>query len=266
MSRALDDPQRIVDALWVTGWIHNPRLDDTATPFYEESIALATAVDYAWGAVHAHAWFGMYKVAMGDYEGAKPVLIKGIEWANRLGGDASLIGRCQGNLGQAEMLQGHLAQAHVHLDQSLVLQQRAGNQNGVAEALWLQGRLAVRAQDFARAGKCFKESLALYRAYPMSVWVTRGLAYLMIAHLASGREPIATRLAGALAARDGGVMRVHSDLGSLAAIAEYDAAVASIREQATDGSVNAAWNNAAHLEDDAVISFALDEGPPTANR
>jgi tetratricopeptide (TPR) repeat protein len=257
MARALDDPQRIVDALWVMGWIHNPRLDGSATPFYEESIALAAAIDYAWGAVHAYAWFGMYKVAMGEYEAAKPPLMEGIRLANRLGGDASLIGRCKGNLGQAEMLQRHVGQARTYLDASLELQQQAGNQNGIAEALWLQGRLALQERNHAHAARCFRESLALYRSYPMSVWVARGLAYLMVTHQASEQVQLAARLAGALATRDGGTERMHADLGSRAAIAEYEAAVAAIRKLTVDSGLSAAWDAGARLGGEAAIELAL---------
>jgi non-specific serine/threonine protein kinase len=258
MARSLDDPQRLVDALWVTGWVHNPRLDGSATPFYAESVALANTIDYVWGAVHACTWFGMYKVAMGEYEAAKPLLIEGIGWGNRLGGDASLIGRCKGNLGLAEMLQGNLTLAHSYLDESLALRQRAGNKNGIAEALWFLGWLALRERDHAHAARYFKQCLALHRSYPASVWVTRGMAYLMMTGEASAQTEPAARLAGALAARDAGTGRVRAHLGSRAAIAEYDAALAIIRDRARAPRLQAAWDEGARLDEEAAISLALD--------
>ena len=259
MSRAIDDKHGIVNALWVMGWIHNPRLDGSAAPFYEESIELANAIDYAFGAAHAYAWYGMYKVAMGEYETAKPLLLTGIGWANRLGGDASLIGRCKGNLGQAEMLQGNFAKARTYLDDSLALQIKADNRNGTAESLWLQGRQALREGNHARAVRYFKKSLELYRPYATSLWVTRGLAYLMITYAATDQVPLAAHLAGVLAARDGRTGRLKAELGSLAAIAEYEAAVADIRQKIADRGLDAAWNEGTCLDEEAAIALALGE-------
>jgi non-specific serine/threonine protein kinase len=259
MSRALDFKQGIVDALWIMGWIRNPRLDESATPFYEESIELANAIDYVWGAVHAYAFYGAYKVAMGEYEAAKPLLLTGVGWGQRIGGDASLIGRCKGNLGQAEMLQGNFAKAHTYLDESLALERKANNQNSIAESLWLLGRLALHERDHARAVAYFKESLALYRPYATSQWVTKGLAFLVIAYAASDQLPLAAQLAGVLAARDGGTEGLKADLGSLAAIAEYEAAVADIRRKFEDLGVEAAWDAGTRLDEEAAIALALEE-------
>ena len=257
LSRAIDFSYGIVNALWVLGWICNPRLDGSAAPLYEESIALASSTDYPWGAAHAYAWYGMYKVAMGEYEAAKPLLLMGIECANRLGGDVSLIGRCKGNLGQAEMLAGNFTQAHLYLDESLALTRQADNRNGIAESLWLQGRLALRERNMARAMACLKESLALYRPYATSVWVTRGLAYLMIVYSASNQVPLAATLAGALAARDGRTGCVKVDLGSLAAIAEYDAAVAEVHHLVAGRGLGAAWDEGMRLNAEAAVALAL---------
>jgi non-specific serine/threonine protein kinase len=258
MSRALDYKEGIVNALWVMGWIHNPRLDGSAAPHYEESIRLANSIGLAFGAAHAYAWYGMYKVAMGECEAAKPLLLAGIEWANRLGGDISLIGRCKGNLGQAEMIQGNFAQARTYLDESLALQKSADNQNGIAESLWLQGRLALREGDHAGALRCFKESLELYRQYATSLWVTRDLAYLMIAYAELGQTERAARLAGVLAKRDGGTGRLKAEMGSLVAIAEYEATVRNIRKRVADSELDAAWNEGKSLDEEAAIALALE--------
>jgi non-specific serine/threonine protein kinase len=258
ISRAQGYKDTLALGLYVRGWIHNPRLDGSATPFYEESLQLASELDFPLAGAHATAWHGMYKVAMGEYEAAKPLLHAGIEWARRLGGDASLIGRCKGNLGQAEMLQGDLAAAKAHLEESLALQKQADNRNGTAESLWLLGRLALREGDLARAIECFKESLDLYRLYASSLWVTRGLAYLMIAHEASDRLRPAARLGGALSAREERTGRIKPDLGSRAAIAEYEAAVARVREGLRSAALRSEWEAGAKLDDEAAIALALE--------
>lgn len=258
MARSLDYKEGITNALWVMGWIHSTRLDGSAAPFYEEGMELANAIDYAFGAAHIYAFYGMYKVALGEYEAAKPLLLTGIGWANRLGGDTSLIGRCKGYLGQAEMLEGNFTQARTYLDESLAIQINA-NRNGTAESLWLQGRLALREGNHARALHCFKESLELYRRYATSLWVTRGLAYLVITYSASGQNARATKLAGVLAARDAGTGRVKDELGSLVAIAEYEAAVTDIRQKIAFSGSGAAWDEGTCLDEAAAIAFALEE-------
>jgi non-specific serine/threonine protein kinase len=261
LARALQCVPVIANALWLMGWTQNSRLDGSSAALYAESIELAIAIDYPFGAVHAYAWYGMYKVAMGDYEEAKPLLRSGIEWGHRMGGDASLIGRCKGNLAQAEMLQGHFAQARTYLDECLSLQLQAGNRNGIAESQWLLGRLAMLEGDPARALASFKKSLDLYRSYPTALWVTRALACLMAAYVATKRWPLAVQLAGFLAARGGGTGRIKEDLGSLAAIAEYEAALTEIHRCVERHRLNAEWDRGERLDDEAAIDLALDETP-----
>ncbi len=208
LARSLDYKEGIIDALWLMGWLNYPKLDGTAAPYFEESIELARAIDYVFGAVHAYAWYGVYKIGVGDYEGAKLALREGMVQANglvitrnklalqeteRIGGDATLLGRCAGNLGLVAMLQGDFVAAKSYLDQSLALVRGADNRNSIAESLWLQGRLALRQNDFDPALYHFKESLALYRTYTNSVWVTRDLVYIAILHVA--RDAIHDRCA-----------------------------------------------------------------------
>ena len=119
LARSLDYKEGIIDALWLMGWLNYPKLDGTAAPYFEESIELARAIDHVYGAVHAYAWYGVYKIGVGDYEGAKLALREGMvqaervgdyiakklalregtSQAERIGGDATLLGRCAGNLG-----------------------------------------------------------------------------------------------------------------------------------------------------------------------
>ena len=155
------------------------------------------------------------------------------------------------------MLAGNFAQAHLYLDESLALTRQADNRNGIAESLWLQGRLALCERNLARAMACLKEGLALYRPYATSLWVTRGLAYLMIVYSASNQVPLAATLAGALAARDGRTGCVNEDLGSLAAIAEYDAAVAEVHRLMAGRRLGAAWDEGMRLNAEAAVALAL---------
>jgi hypothetical protein len=71
--------------------------------------------------------------------------------------------------------------------------------------------------------------------------------------------PLAARLAGALAARDGRTGLLKSELGSLAAIAEYEAAVADIRRKIADSGLDATWGEGMRLDEEAAIAYALEE-------
>lgn len=264
LYRALDDREGTASALWVMGWIDSRHLDERAAGHFEESIRLALAVDSTLAAVHAHAWYGAYRVAMGHCDLAKPLLRAGIEWAHRLGGDTTLIGRCEGNLALAEMLEGHFEQAHAHLERSHALALHADNHNGIAESWWLLGRLANCERDFERAVACFGRSVRVYRPYASSVWVTRGLAYLTIVHARAGRADLASRLAACLAARSGGIERMREELGSVAAIADYEAAIAQIQLGRRDAAMESAWKEGLAWSEEAAIDAALHlQAPPT---
>jgi len=85
----------------------------------------------------------------------------------------------------------------------------------------------------------------------------------MTTYSALGQLALAAKLAGVLAARDGGTGRLKAELGSLVAIAEYEAAVTDIRQKFVDSGLDAAWNEGTCLDEDAAIILALEE---TSNR
>jgi predicted ATPase/class 3 adenylate cyclase len=228
LSRALDYRHGMINALWLIGWCRSVALDGTAVPYFEESIELARTTDYPFGAAHAFAWFGVYQLSVADYDSAEPLFHASKCEAQRLGGDATLIGRCNGNLGLIALMRGDFATAKSCLDESLALQKGAGNKNGIAETLWLQGRLALRQADYAEAIACFRESLGLYRMYANSLWVTRGLVYLAITLVASGQIDRAGQIVAALEqqGREGPSIKLH--LGSIVAISEYQEALGEL--------------------------------------
>jgi len=72
------------------------------------ALKLARAIDYVKGAMHACYSYGVYKIGVGEHEAAKVVLRESIIQAERIGGDATLLGRCAGNLGLVAMLACYL--------------------------------------------------------------------------------------------------------------------------------------------------------------
>jgi predicted ATPase/class 3 adenylate cyclase len=277
LARSFDFKEEIVDALWLIGWLESPKLDGAAVPYFEESIERARAIDQVFGAVHAYAWYGVYKIGVGDYEGAKAALREGMAQAERvgdyfarkwtpregasqgerIGGDPTLLGRCAGNLGLVAMLQGDFVAAKSYLDQSLALVRGAGNRNSIAESLWLKGRLALCQSDFGPALQYLKESLALYRTYTASMWVTRDLVYIAISHVARDEFTIAARLVGVLDARDKALASINAHLGSLASTAEYQRAVERLRAGMPASAFDAEWKAGHELTAEQSIELAL---------
>jgi predicted ATPase/class 3 adenylate cyclase len=241
LARSLDDKQTTSEALWVMGRLNHPKLDGTAAPYFEEAIELARAIDFVRSAMHAYYAYGVYKIGVGEYEAAKALLGEGIIQAERMGDDALLLGQCAGYLGLVAMLQGDFVEAKSQLDKSLALHRSTEYLAGIAESLWLQGRLALRQNDFDPALHHFKESLALYRTYSTSVWITRNLVYIAILHIARDQFSIAARLVGALDPRDKAFGSIHAHLGSRDSIAEYQSAVENLRARMPAAAFDAEW-------------------------
>jgi predicted ATPase/class 3 adenylate cyclase len=259
MARSLDYKQGIVNALWLLGWAYTPKLDESADPFFAESIKLAREIDYAWGAMHAYAWCGVYKICIGNYEAAKPLFQASKVEAKKLGGDAALLGRCDGNLGLIALLEDDFPTAKSYLDQSLALQKGANNKNGIAESLWLQGRLSLRQGDHQQAVKHFRESLRLYQIYPNSLWVTRGLAYLAITYVAHGEYSRAAKVVGALSEKTEISPSLKAQLGSLAAISEYEGALIQLKSKIAKADYVTAVDAGQEMTREQAITFMLEE-------
>jgi tetratricopeptide (TPR) repeat protein len=259
LARSLDYKEGIIDALWLMGRLNYPKLDGTAAPYFEESIELARAIDYVRGAMHAYYSYGVYKIGVGEHEAAKVLLRESIIQAERIGGDATLLGLCAGSLGLVAMLHGDFVEAKSQLDKSLALQRSAGFLAGIAESLWLQGRLALRQNDFDPALYHFKESLALYRTYTTSVWVTRDLVYIAILHVARDQFTIAAQLVGALDARDKAFGSINAHLGSRASTAEYQSAVENLRARMPAAAFDAEWKAGHGLTVEQSIELALSQ-------
>jgi predicted ATPase/class 3 adenylate cyclase len=259
MCRALNYREGIVNASWLLGWLDSAQLDGTALPHFQESLTLAREDGYTWGAAHCLAWYGNYMLSTGDYEAAESLLNEGIVEIHKLGGDLDIWAWCDANLGLIAMLQGKYTEAESLLDESLSLFEQSGGKYGAAETLWLQGRLALRLGDFGKAIRDFRDGIMIVRDYVTSQWATKGLAYLAITHAASGRPVLATKLAGALSANERAPGLIHSQLGSRAAVAEYDSAVAALRGVLSKEEFSAAWEDGHAMRTEQALELALGE-------
>jgi hypothetical protein len=79
----------------------------------------------------------------------------------------------------------------------------------------------------------------------------------MATYASLGRWPLAAQLAGFLSARDAGTGRLNAELGSMAAIREYQEAVAQIQSRAEQMDLRADWDAGVELDDEPAITRAL---------
>jgi hypothetical protein len=115
----------------------------------------------------------------------------------------------------------------------------------IAGSLAQQGFLALRQGDPTLALRLFRESLPLHRNYPMSPWVTKGLAHLLIAYAACERWTIAAQLAGVL------TVAKEAEEVSATAPPELSGRVAKAYEEAVAHTLAALGERAFNDEGDA---------------
>jgi len=123
---------------------------------------------------------------------------------------------------------GELERAQVLLDESLCLYRAAGSKFDIGGSLAQHGFLALQKGDPMVALQSFKESLQLHRNYPMSPWITKALAHLLIAFTACAKWIVSAQLAGALGGADRAAHAAPPELSGRAARA-YEEAVSRTR-------------------------------------
>ena len=165
----------------------------------------------------------------------------------KLGGVYLHLGHCRSLQGTMATRRGDFERAGRLLAESLDLYRAVDSKFDIANSLAQQGSLALRLGDPASAVQLFRESLPLHRNYPMSPWVTKGLANLLIAYAACGRWTVTARLAGVLGGDDRPVLSgraaqayaeavaaARSALGDSVFIEEASAGTRMTREQAIE--------------------------------
>lgn len=115
-----------------------------------------------------------------------------------VGGDPIYIGHCRALLATMAMRRGELERAEQLVVQGLELHRAVDSRFDLAQGLAQQGLIALARGDAPRALALFREALPLQRQYPMSPWVTKGLASFLVAYAAVGEWAVAARLEGAL--------------------------------------------------------------------
>lgn len=139
-----------------------------------------------------------YEALMGRDESAEAMVAECEAEISKIGGDRLYIGHGRALLGTIAIRRGDFERANKLLAESLDVYRAVESKFNIAGSLAQQGFLAQRQGEPARVLALFKQSLPLHRNYPMSPWVTKGLAQLLIAYAACERWDVAARLAGVL--------------------------------------------------------------------
>jgi len=165
---------------------------------------------------------------MGHYESAESLVRECETEAAKIGDDAVYLGHCRAVQGTMAVRRGEFQRAQSLLDESLSLYRAAGSKFDIGGSLAQHGFLALQQGAPLLALQRFRESLQLHRDYPMSPWVTKALAQMLIAFAACERWAIAAQLAGTLAGADRTAREAPPELSGRAARA-YEEAVAHTR-------------------------------------
>lgn len=190
---------------WAQMWIAHLDLrkrDPATAQLFEASLQAGKRVPDPWVRSYflgnALVCYANYESAMGRDASAQALLRECEMEIGKSGNDAIFIGHARALLATMALRRGDLELAEQLVAEALALHRAVDSRFDVGAGLAQQGLIALQRGDPPRALRLFKESLPLHRHYPMSQWVTKGLAHLLMAYSACGQWELAARLAGAL--------------------------------------------------------------------
>jgi hypothetical protein len=203
MSRALDFPEGMAWALAWGAYIDSRKRDPGTKAMFEESLRIGRRIEDPWRRAmlltQCLTCYAGYEALMGRDESVEAMVRDCQVQIEKIGHDCLYVGHCRALLGTMATRRGEFERASKLLSESLALYRQVDSKFDIAGSLAQQGFLALQQRNPTLALRLFRESLPLHRNHPMSPWVTRGLAHLLIALAACGRWTTAARLAGVLA-------------------------------------------------------------------
>jgi predicted ATPase/DNA-binding winged helix-turn-helix (wHTH) protein len=232
MSRSLNFMEGMAWSLAWTGYIDTRRRDPATAELFGESLRFGRRIEDPWRRAmlltQALTCYAGYEALMGRDESVEAI-VRDCEAENEKINNSSLyMAHCRALLGTMATRRGDFERAEKLLAESLALYRAVGSKFDIGGSLAQLGFLALSEGNATRALQLFQESLPLHRNYPMSPWVTKGLAHLLIAFAACQRWTIAARLAGVLGSADGAGSATPPELSGRAARG-YEEAVANAR-------------------------------------
>lgn len=229
LSRALDFDEGMAWALMWIGHIDTRKRDPETAQLFAESLAAGRRIEDPWRQafllVNCLICQANYEAMMGRDNSAEAMVRECEAQITKIGGDPIYFGHCRALLATMATRRGDFELASGLVAESLALHRSVDSKFDIAGGLAQQGLLALSQGNPERALILFKESLPLYSNYPMSQWVTKGLAHLMIAYAACERWPVAARLVGLLGGAGDPITTAPPELSGRVAQAFEEAAV-----------------------------------------
>ena len=202
VSRSLGFDEGMAWSLMWMGYIDTRQRDSATQQLFEDSLVHGRRIEDPWrqGFLLAQALicYAGYEALMRRDESAEAMVVESEAQIARIGNDRLYIGHGRALLGTIAIRRGQFDRAHELLAESLAMYRAVESNFDIAGSLAQQGFLALRRKKPAQALALFRLSLPMYRNYPTSPGVTRGLAQLLIAYAACGQSHVAARLAGVL--------------------------------------------------------------------
>ena len=205
LSRGLAFDEGMAWALMWIGYIDTRKRDPGTAELFRESLRVGRRIADPWRQstmlTQCLTCYAGFEALMGRDESAE-ALVHELDLENEKLSTSSLyLGHSRALLGTMATRRGQFDRASALLTESLGHYRAIDSKFDIAGSLAQQGFLELRRGQPVRALQLFRESLPLHRNYPLSPWVTKGLAHLVIALAACQNWPTAARLAGVLAGK-----------------------------------------------------------------
>jgi non-specific serine/threonine protein kinase len=260
LSRPLGYVEGIAWSLAWIGYIDTRRRDPATAELFAESLRLGRCIEDPWRRAmlltQSLTCYAGYEALMGRDESAE-AMVRGCDAENEKIGNSILYrAHCRALLGNMATRRGEFERAEKLLAESLALYRAIGSSFDIGGSLAQLGFLALREGHSTRALELFREGLPLHRNYPMSPWVTKSLAHLLIAFAACERWTVAAQLAGVVGGADGQTSAAPPDLSGRAA-RSYEEAVADTRAALGEPTFRNQSEEGRQLTREQAIELAL---------
>ena len=261
LSRSLAFDEGMAWALMWTGYIDTRKRDPGTAELFRESLRIGRRIEEpfrrAMLLTQCLTCYAGYEALMGRVEAAEAMVQELDAQNEKMGASSLYLGHSRAQLGTMATRRGQFDRASALLTESLAHYRAIDSKFDIAGSLAQQGFLELQRGQPLRALRLFRESLPLHRNYPLSPWVTKGLAHLVIALAACQNWPMAARLAGVLAGKGAtDAASAPPELSGRVARAYQDATM-QVRAALGEPAFRQAFDAGQQLTREAAITLAL---------
>jgi predicted ATPase/class 3 adenylate cyclase len=251
LYRELGNPDRIAWSLFALGLL-NIKQGEYIRAFasFEEGLAIFRRLDNKRGiAASLTQMAAALFVSQGDQTMVYPLLAQGLS-LDREVGDKEGMAVSSLLLGSVALKRGDVATARTRVEEGLFLYREMGYREGIAEALSLLGKVEAARGDLTFARTLYEESLTMGRELGQRELIATGLEGLARTIAAQGDPVQAARLWGmAEALREALGAPLHP-----VERADYDPAVAAVRDQLGERAFISTWQGGRLLPADQGVN------------